>query len=133
MTGLTVERTGEHEFTGRNERGATVRIGRNGMDGSFSPGELLQVATAACTAVTVEEIFTRRAGGDAALVALADADRSAGGHEYEVIRVKLLADLSFLDHETRQRVEYAMRKAAERECRVSRTVERGARVDLEFG
>ena len=130
MTGLTVERVGDHEFVGRNERGATVRIGRTGGSGSFSPGELLQIATAGCSAVTVEEFVTRRAGPDAALVALAEAGKSPGGHEYDLIRVTLRADLSFLDDETRARVADAMRKSVERECTVSRTVERGARVEL---
>ncbi|HEY0531007.1 MAG TPA: OsmC family protein [Actinoplanes sp.] len=130
MAGLRVERVGKHDFVGRNERGATVRIGRNGMPGSFSPGELLQIATAGCSAVTVEELVTRRAGDDAELVALAEAEKSPGGHEYDLIRVTLLADLSFLDDDTRERVVFAMRKAVERECTVSRTVERGAVVEL---
>jgi uncharacterized OsmC-like protein len=130
MTGLTVERVGEHEFVGRNERGATVRIGRSGRPDSFSPGELLQIATAACAAVTVEQLVTRRAGDDATLVAVADASRSPDGREYDVIRVTLLADLSFLDDETRRRVVHAMHQAVKRECTVSRTVERGAHVEL---
>jgi len=131
MAELTVERVGEHEFVGRNERGATVRVGRNGMPGSFSPGELLQVATAACSAVTVEQLVTRRAGPDAELVARAGATRSEGGHEYTEIRVTLLADLSFLDDETREQVVRAMHKAVARECTVSRTVERGAHFSLD--
>jgi uncharacterized OsmC-like protein len=130
MTALKVERVGEHEFVGRNERGATVAIGRSGRPGSFSPGELLQIATAACTAVTVEELVTRRAGEDARLVALAEATKSADGREYARLRVTLLADLSFLDDLTRERVVRAMEKAVERECTVSRTVERGAPVEL---
>ncbi|MEV6849175.1 OsmC family protein [Actinoplanes sp. NPDC051411] len=130
MAALRVQRVGDHDFVGRNDRGATVRIGRGGLPGSFSPGELLQVATAACTAVTVEQLVTRRVGDDAELVALAEATRGPDGREYDLIRVTLRADLSFLDDEARERVVSAMRKAVERECKVSRTVERGARVDL---
>jgi uncharacterized OsmC-like protein len=130
MAALTVERVGEHEFVGRNSRGASVVIGRNGMPGSFSPGELLQIATAACSAVTVEELVTRRAGPDARLVALADASKSPDGREYDLLRVTLLADLSFLDEQTRSRVTLALEKAVRKECTVSRTVERGAPVEL---
>lgn len=130
MTGLKVERVGTHEFVGRNDRGATVTIGRDDTPGAFSPGELLQVATAACSAVTVEQLVTRRAGDDARLVALASRVKAEGGHEYESITVTLQADLSFLDDETRERVMLAMRRAVDRECTVSRTLERGARVDL---
>ena len=133
MAELSVERVGEHEFVGRNGRGATVRVGRAGRPGSFSPGELLQVATAACAAVTVEQLVTRRGGADARLVAEAGATKSADGREYDAIRVTLLADLSFLDDRTRERVVRAMRTAVARECTVSRTVERGAPVSLEVG
>jgi uncharacterized OsmC-like protein len=130
MTELTVERIGDHEFTGRNDRGATVRIGRSGAPGSFSPGELLQIAAAGCAAVTVEELVTRRAGADARLVATATHERSPGVSEYELLRVRLLADLSFLDEDTRQRVVQAMNTAVQRQCTVSRTIERGTPVEL---
>jgi uncharacterized OsmC-like protein len=130
MTELIVEWVGEHEFVGRNGRGATVRIGRAGRPGSFSPGELLQIATAGCTAVTVEELVTRRGGPEASLVATVGHERAPGTHEYQRLMVTLHADLSFLDEDTRARVIGAMRKAVQRECTVSRTVERGAPVDL---
>jgi uncharacterized OsmC-like protein len=130
MKELTVERVGTHEFIGRNGRGATVQIGRDDAPGAFSPGELLQIATAGCAAVTVEELVTRRAGDDARLVATADHERTPGVREYELLRVTLLADLSFLDVGTRDRVAQAIRTAVERQCTVSRTVERGAPVEL---
>src|SRR3954469_8633983 len=126
MTGLEIERVGTHDFVGRNERGATVRIGRDGAPGSFSPGELLQVAAAGCAAVTVEEFVVRRAGADARIVATADHQRRPDSHEYEQVHVTLHADLSFLDDATRERVLKAMHTAVDRECTVSRTVERGA-------
>jgi uncharacterized OsmC-like protein len=128
MTDLTVERTGKHEFTARNDRGASVRIGRPGMPGVFTPGELLQVATAGCSAITVEEFVTRRAGDDAPITATVEGTR--GPHEYTRVSVTLRADLSFLDDETRARVERAMHNSVLRECTVSRTLERGAPVDL---
>jgi uncharacterized OsmC-like protein len=130
MTGLTVERIGTHDFIGRNDRGATVRIGRKGAPGSFTPGELLQIATAGCSAVTVEELVTRRAGDDARLVATVDHDRAPDAREYERLRVTVRADLSFLDEDTRERVVQAMNAAVRRQCTVSRTVERGAPVEL---
>jgi hypothetical protein len=33
---LEVQRLGEHDFIGRNERGAEVRLGRKGQQGAFS-------------------------------------------------------------------------------------------------
>jgi uncharacterized OsmC-like protein len=130
VTGLEIERAGKHEFVGRNDRGATVRIGRDGAPGSFSPGELLQVAAAGCAAVTVEELVVRRAGEDARITATASYERAPGVREYQQVHVNLHADLSFLEEGARERVLKAMRMAVERECTVSRTVERGAEVLL---
>ncbi|GIF04979.1 OsmC family protein [Actinoplanes siamensis] len=130
MMDLTVERAGPHDFIARNGRGATVRVGRTGAPGAFTPGELLQLAAAACAAITTEELVTRRAGPDARIVAEVDHERAAGAREYQALRVRLRADLSFLDDSTRERVVHAMRIAVERQCTVSRTVERGAPVRL---
>lgn len=127
---LTVERVGEHDFLGRNGRGATVRIGRGGATGSFTPGELLQLATAGCAAVTTEELVTRRAGDDARMVAGVSHERAESGREYERLRVELTVDLSFLEEDVRARVLRAMHLAVERQCTVSRTLERGAAVEL---
>lgn len=129
--GLRVERVGDHEFVGRNERGATVRIGRSDGAGSFSPGELLQIALAGCMSVTVEELVTRRAGADARMVAVPSYERGEGVREYERLRVALETDLSFLDDATRARVIRAMRLAVERQCTVSRTIERGVPVEFD--
>lgn len=133
VTKLMVERVGEHDFLGHNDRGATVRIGRNGANGSFTPGELLQIATAGCVSVTTEELVTRRGGDDARMVATVDYDRAEGVREYQSLRVDLRVDLSFLDQHTHQRVVNAIRLAVDRQCTVSRTVERGAKVDLTVG
>lgn len=130
MSELTVERTGVHEFVGRNERGASVRVGGRGGEGSFSPGELLRIATAACALVTVEELVTRRVGVDAPLTANVDARRSPGGHEYESLTVTMSVDLSMLDDADRERLLAIMEKAVHKQCTVSRTIERGAPVEL---
>jgi uncharacterized OsmC-like protein len=130
MSELTVERTGVHEFVGRNERGASVRVGRRGGEGSFSPGELLQIATTACALVTVEDLVTRRVGDDAPLTASVDAQRTPGGHEYESLTVTMPVDLSVLDDADRRILLAIMEKAVRQQCTVSRTIERGAPVEL---
>lgn len=128
MGRLEIQRVGEHDFVGRNEHGATVRVGRNGDEDAFSPGELLHIAAAACTAVTVEELVTRRTGPDAPMVAT--VTHGGGVNEYEKMEITLQADLSFLDDATRERVLKAMRLAVDRQCSVSRTLKRGASVML---
>jgi uncharacterized OsmC-like protein len=132
MAELAIERVGKHTFVARNDRGATVRIGRADTPGAFSPGELLHIATAGCSAVTVEELVVRRAGEDAPFTATTTPHRAEGTREYQEIEVTLQVDLSTLDDENRARAVQAMRTAIERQCTVSRTVERGARVVLHF-
>lgn len=132
MSGLDVQRTGEHDFVGRNDRGARVRIGRVGAEGAFTPGELLQIALAGCSAVTAEELITRRVGEDSEFTVHADADRRHGAHEYDALRVSFDIDLSTVDDATRARLESTIRHALEQLCTVSRTVEKGTPVAVDF-
>ncbi|MCF3961928.1 OsmC family protein [Streptomyces fuscigenes] len=131
MSELEIERTARHEFTARNARGAVVTIGRVGGEGSFTPGELLQIAAAGCAAVTVEELVVRRSGPEAPFTATVDTDRRPGTHEYDALHVGLDVDLSALDEAARERVVAAIRTAVERECTVSRTIEKGTPVTLD--
>lgn len=128
MSGLEVERVGAHLFVGRNERGAEVRIGSDQTEGVFSPGELLQLAVASCTTVTVEEMVVRRSGPDAKVDATVTRDRAPGSHEYQRLSVTLSVDVDGAD----EAVVRALHTAVERQCTISRTVERGAPVDLEI-
>jgi uncharacterized OsmC-like protein len=133
MSGLTVRRTGTHEFIGTNDRGAQVRIGRaDGVDG-FSPGELLQIALAGCSAVTAEELVTRRVGEDSDFAVHANADSTPGTHEFDALHVSLDIDLSTLDEAARARLETTVRRALDQLCTVSRTIEKGTPVKVNFG
>jgi uncharacterized OsmC-like protein len=129
MAGLDVRRVGQHEFAGHNDRGATVRIGRAGAEGAFSPGELLQLAVAACGAVTAENLITRRVG-DTAFTVRAGARRREGAHEYDALHVGFDIDVSGLDEAGRAQLESVVRGAIASLCTVSRTVEAGVPVKL---
>jgi uncharacterized OsmC-like protein len=131
MADLEIERSATHEFTARNARGAVVKIGRVGGEGSFTPGELLQIAAAGCAAVTAEELVVRRSGEGARFAATVGNDRRRGAHEYDALHVGLDVDLSSLDGAARERVAAAIRTAVERECTVSRTIEKGTPVTLD--
>lgn len=39
-----VERVGPREYVGHNDRGATVRFAGAGVEGAFTPGEVLKLA-----------------------------------------------------------------------------------------
>jgi uncharacterized OsmC-like protein len=130
--GLEVERTGEHEFVGRNERGAEVRLGRRGQDGSFSPAELLQIAAAGCAGVTAEELITRRVGEDTRFRVDVHADRRDEAPELDALYVRFDVDLSALDGHQREALRAAVDRSIERLCTVSRTLKKGIPVQDEF-
>ncbi|GHF80980.1 putative OsmC-like protein [Amycolatopsis bartoniae] len=130
--GLEVERVGEHEFVGRNERGAEVRLGRKGAEGAFSPAELLQVAAAGCSAVTAEELITRRVGEDSKFRVEASADRREGASELDAVHVKFDLDVSALAEADRKALALAVDRAIEKLCTVSRTLKKGIPVTEEF-
>jgi uncharacterized OsmC-like protein len=130
--GLEVRREGEHEFVGRNDRGAEVRLGRSGAEGAFSPAELLQIAAAGCSAVTAEELITRRVGEDSHFRVAASADRRQGASELDAVYVRFDVDLAALDQHEREALATAVDRAIEKLCTVSRTLKKGIPVLEEF-
>jgi uncharacterized OsmC-like protein len=129
---LEVQRDSEHEFVGRNERGAEVRIGRNGQAGSFSPAELLQIATAGCSAVTAEELITRRVGAESKFRVEVSADRREGASELDAVYVRFDVQLGDLDQAQREALAAAVDRSIERLCTVSRTLKKGIPVTETF-
>ena len=130
--GLEVQRDGQHAFVGRNERGAEVRLGRTGAEGAFSPAELLQIAAAGCSAVTAEELITRRVGEDAKFRVTVNADRREGASELDAVHVAFDVDVSTLAADQREALAGAVDRAIERLCTVSRTLKKGIPVTEEF-
>jgi uncharacterized OsmC-like protein len=129
---LEVQRNGEHEFVGRNERGAEVQIGRNGQAGSFSPAELLQIAAAGCSAVTAEELITRRVGEDSKFRVEVSSDRREGAQELDAVYVRFDVPLGDLDQAQREALAAAVDRSIERLCTVSRTLKKGIPVEESF-
>ncbi|WP_410640599.1 OsmC family protein [Amycolatopsis sp. lyj-346] len=129
---LEVTREGEHVFVGRNERGAEVRLGRKGAEGAFSPAELLQIAAAGCSAVTAEELITRRIGEDAKFRVAVSADRREGVSELDAVHVAFDVDVSTLAADQREALAGAVDRAIERLCTVSRTLKKGIPVTETF-
>ncbi|MFD1149200.1 OsmC family protein [Saccharothrix hoggarensis] len=120
MSNVEVRRVGQHDFVATNDRGASVRVGRKGAEGAFTPVELLLAAAAGCAVVTAETLITRRVGEG--LVARADDVRPEGAHELDAVPVTLDYDVSALDDEQRAALEAAVRRAIDQLCTVSRTL-----------
>lgn len=133
-TPVEVRRTGQRSFTATNGRGGEVEIGTDGAADSFTPGELLLAAIAGCSAVTAEQLLTRRLGEDAAVAVHADRDADPeDAHRFSAVRAAFDVDLAALtDAEHREKLVEIVRRAVEQQCTVSRSVERGTPVNVSF-
>lgn len=120
MSNVEVRLVGQHDFVATNDRGASVRVGRKGAPGAFTPVELLLAAAASCAAVTAETLVTRRVEGG--LVARADDVRPAGAHELDAVPITLDYDISQLDDGQRAALDAAVRRAIDQLCTVTRTL-----------
>lgn len=127
---LWVERTGTRTYVGRNGRGAEVQIGPLEDDGSFSPGELLKVALAACTGLTTDAVLARRLGPDFDATIRVSGTKDLTADRYPVITENLVVDLSTLSDKDRERLLTIVHRAAEEHCTVARTLTGGTAVAL---
>jgi putative redox protein len=126
---LTRESTGHYLAT--NRRGGTLPVG-SGDDEDFSPVELLLAALAACGAVNVDELTSRRAEPEVFTVT-AEGHKvrdEGGGH---LVGLTVTFDVRFPDGEDGDRARgflpRALQQTHDRICTVSRTVELGEPVE----
>ena len=131
-TELWVERTGSRRYTGRSSRGAEVFIGSDGVEGVFTPGELLKIALAACTGMSSDFPLSNRLGEnyDTTIRVSGDADRE--NEVYAELSEVLELDLSELDEAGRQRLLVTVQRAIDKVCTVGRTLKAGSTVNLTF-
>ena len=131
-TELWVERTGTRLYTGRNSRGAEVRIGSESVDGVFTPGELLKIALAACTGLSSDFPLSLRLGDNYDAVIRVDGPADKENEWYPVLSERLEVDLSELDADAQKRLLAVVQRAVDKVCTVGRTIKRGAEVELEI-
>lgn len=131
-TDLWVERQGSRRYVGHSSSGARVEIGRGGTEGVFTPGELLKVALAACTAMASDFTVSRRLGeGYAAMIRVSgEADREQ--ERYPRLEEIYELDLSGLEPAAAERLLTLVRRSVDSACTVGRTLEKGSEIDLEF-
>ncbi|GAA1480408.1 OsmC family protein [Gordonia sinesedis] len=129
-TELWVQRTGVRRYTGRSSRGAEVLIGSQGVEGVFSPGELLKIALAACTGLSSDRPLSRRLGDDydATIRVSGDADREE--ERYPELNEVLEVDLSELDAEAIERLLVVVNRSIDSVCTVGRTLKASAKINL---
>lgn len=131
-TDLWVERTGTRRYTGRSSRGAEVLIGSDGVEGVFTPGELLKIALAACTGMSSDKPLSRRLGDNYDAVVHVDGPADRENEWYPVLSERMELDLSELDADAQERLLLVVERAIDKVCTVGRTIKRGAEIELEL-
>ncbi|MGW4336229.1 OsmC family protein [Rhodococcus koreensis] len=129
-TSLWVERTGTRLYTGHSSRGAEVLIGSEGVEGVFTPGELLKIALAACSGMSSDFPLSRRLGDnyEATIRVSGAADRE--NEVYPQLDEVLELDLSELDADAQERLVTLVERSVDKVCTVGRTLKAGTKVTL---
>jgi putative redox protein len=128
---VSLQRTAAGQLLATNVRGGTLRIGGSAED--FSPVELLLVAMAACTALDVDTLTSRRSEPDAFTVeAHGEKVREEDGNRMRDLSV--VFRVSFPEgpdgDAARAVLPEAVRKSHERWCAVGRTVQLGTEISV---
>jgi uncharacterized OsmC-like protein len=131
MTELWVERTGVRRYTGHSSRGAQVLIGSAGVDGVFTPGELMKIALAACSGMSSDSPLARRLGDDYQATVRVSGDADRDEERYPLLEEALEIDLSGLDDAEKERVLTVVQRAVDQVCTVGRTLKSGTKVNFQ--
>lgn len=131
MTELWVERTGVRQYTGRSSRGAEVLVGNEDVEGVFTPGELMKIALAACSAMASDQPLRRRLGDDYNATVKVSGPPDREQERYPLLEEKMELDLSGLSAAERARVLTVVERAIDQVCTVGRTLKSGTKVTFE--
>lgn len=129
LTGRRVERA---VYVASNERGAEVRIGGSDTEAAFTPGELLQIAAAACAALSADHVLSSRLGETFDASFTVDGDGVKGENRYEKVTTKVVVDMSALEQQRQEALIERAAKTIERRCSVGRTLETGAATQVDI-
>ena len=127
---VRVDRIGREHYAGHNGRAGAIPIGLAGVDGRFSPTELLRIALAGCEALAADHLLTRRLGERADVRLTVHGDFDPEQRRFAELNSTLTVDLSGLDESARDRLRTVVTRAIHRYCTVGRTIEGGAPVPV---
>ena len=127
---VTLRRQRKARFVARNARGGELEVGE-AEDGTFTPVELLLVAIAACSAIDVDYIVSKRAEPDRLDLRMS-GEKIRDSHGNRLVDLLLELDAAFPDDEggdaARAVLPSAVDRSRDRLCTVSRTVSVGSPV-----
>ena len=127
---LTAHRVDHAVYLATNDRGAEVRIGGSGEAGVFSPGELLQIAAAACASLSADHVLSSRLGDDFNAAFTVRAEGEPGEKSYRHFRTDFVVDMSELDQERHHALIERALGAIDRLCAVARTLHNSATTEV---
>ncbi|MDO5671698.1 MAG: OsmC family protein [Actinomycetaceae bacterium] len=122
---LWLERTNTRQYIAHKSDGISVPVGAG--PGHFSPGDLLKISMAGCQAMSSDARFAHALGSE-------NFDMSvgiSGEYDKETDRylsfvVELVADLSSLDAQDKERLRERAKAAIDRNCTIGHTLVQGA-------
>jgi uncharacterized OsmC-like protein len=121
---VSATRVGERTFEGRNARGGVVAIGPEEVHGTFTPGELLKLALAACAGMSADRLTARRLGEDFEATYWAHGTSESATNRYTTIDEEAVIDgLRAMSPEERTKTIGLIARAIDRGCTVARSVE----------
>ncbi|MDR2703791.1 MAG: osmotically inducible protein OsmC [Cellulomonadaceae bacterium] len=128
-----VERTGTKTFVGHNARGASVSIGPAANGAVFTPGELLQLALAACAGMSSDQRLAIALGPEFKATIKAIPTKSETAERYDAFHEVMEIDLSGLDEEKKARTLKFAQQSIDNNCTIGNTVAAGAAISaVEF-
>lgn len=116
-------RKGKGTYIGRNENGASVRIGHG--EGEFTPGELLQLALGACQALSADHNLSHFLSDSFAAELTVQEDKNAAENRYDALAITLDVNRGQLPEDRQEKLEHRVAHAIERQCTVGRTLDHG--------
>jgi len=128
-----VERTGVRTYRGRSQRGGVVEVAPDDVPGTFTPGELLQIALAACAGMSSDQRMAIALGPDYKAVLRAIPTRNEYSERYNSFHEVMEVDLSGVDAEKLARTLKFAQQSINNNCTIGNTVAKGAEiVGVEF-
>ena len=124
--GLDATRVGTRTYLARNERGAEIVVGPKEVPGAFTPGELLQIALAACAGMSSDHRLAHALGDDFESTLEIGAVSVDGENRYERVNVDISVDTAALDEATLAHLRERAALLITKNCTVGRTLRAGA-------
>lgn len=130
---VTMTRTEKGTYLVTNVRGGTMLVGGGGGSPDFTPVELFLTAMAACSATDVDFI-TSRIAEPVEFEVTASGEKLRDGVENHLGDIEVSFTVRFpagaAGDQARQRLPRAIAQSRDRLCTVSRTVQRGAPIEM---